>query len=85
MAATASSSTDVTQPKSATIQFINSQKGKSLPVADEYTFKLNKTTATTKYCKCTLNTCSVKIHTDLNGQLIKMSCDHSHLPEKEKN
>ncbi|CAF4836281.1 unnamed protein product, partial [Rotaria sp. Silwood2] len=50
---------------------------------NEYTFKLNKTTTTTKYWKCTYNGCSSKIHTDLNDKLIKTSDDHSHPAEKE--
>lgn len=53
-------------------------------VADEYIFKLNKTTTITKYWKCTLDQCLVKVHTNLNDQVIKMIDDHSHLPETEK-
>ncbi|CAF4208726.1 unnamed protein product, partial [Rotaria sordida] len=66
------------------ISFINSNKGKPLLVANNYVFKLNKTTTTTKYWICTLNGCSAKVHTDLNSQLIKTIGDHNHLAEKEK-
>ncbi|CAF5005451.1 unnamed protein product [Rotaria socialis] len=48
MAAAVTSSEDETQSKSPTISFINSQKGKQLLIANEYIFKLNKTTTTTK-------------------------------------
>ncbi|CAF3073065.1 unnamed protein product [Rotaria sp. Silwood2] len=71
-----------TQPK-LSISFIKSQKGKTLLVANEYVFKLNKTTTTTKYWKCTYNGCSSKIHTDLNDKLLKTIDDHSHPSEKE--
>ncbi|CAF3761809.1 unnamed protein product [Rotaria sordida] len=47
MAEAAASSSDTTQAKSPAISFINSDKEKSLLIADEYVFKLNKTTATT--------------------------------------
>ncbi|CAF4002007.1 unnamed protein product [Rotaria magnacalcarata] len=77
------SSEDETQSKSPTISFINSQKGKQLLIANEYIFKLNKTTTTTKYWKCVVNSCSAKIHTDLNGHLVKINDDHSHPSEKE--
>ncbi|CAF0816009.1 unnamed protein product [Rotaria sordida] len=60
MAEAAASSSDTTQAKSPAISFINSDKEKSLLIADEYVFKLNKTTATTKYWICTLNGCSTK-------------------------
>ena len=51
---------------------------------DKFIFKLNKTTKTTKYWICTLIECSAKIHTNLNDQLIKMTGEHCHPPEKEK-
>ncbi|CAF0893783.1 unnamed protein product [Rotaria sordida] len=47
MSEAAVSSVEVTRPKSPTISFINSNKGKSLLVANNYVFKLNKTTTTT--------------------------------------
>ncbi|CAF5015989.1 unnamed protein product, partial [Rotaria socialis] len=74
---------DETQSKSPTISFINSQKGKQLLIANEYIFKLNKTTTTTKYWKCVVNSCSAKIHTDVNGHLVKINDEHSHPSEKE--
>ncbi|CAF4800198.1 unnamed protein product, partial [Rotaria magnacalcarata] len=72
------------QAKSPAISFMNSNKGKPLLVADEYTFKLNKATATTKYWICTINGCAAKVHTDLTNLLMKTAGNHSHLPEKEK-
>ncbi|CAF2042089.1 unnamed protein product [Rotaria magnacalcarata] len=71
------------QAKSPAISFMNSNKGKPLLVADEYTFKLNKAT-TTKYWICTINGCAAKVHTDLTNLLMKTAGSHSHLPEKEK-
>ncbi|CAM4827788.1 unnamed protein product [Rotaria magnacalcarata] len=72
------------QAKSPAISFMNSNKGKPLLVADEYTFKLNKATTTTKYWICTINGCAAKVHTDLTNLLMKTAGNHSHLPEKEK-
>ena len=62
MATNLAISSDETQPK-LSISFIKSQKGKALLVASDYIFKLNKTTTTTKYWKCTNNGCSAKIRT----------------------
>ncbi|CAM4761249.1 unnamed protein product [Rotaria magnacalcarata] len=59
-------------------------KRKPLLVADDYTFKLNKTTTSTKYWICTINDCAAKVHTDLNNGLMKTVGYHSHLREKEK-
>ncbi|CAF2095873.1 unnamed protein product [Rotaria magnacalcarata] len=73
-----------TQAKFPSISFINSNKGKPLLVADDYTFKLNKTTTSTKYWICTINDCAAKVHTDLNNGLMKTVGYHSHLREKEK-
>ncbi|CAF0975357.1 unnamed protein product, partial [Rotaria magnacalcarata] len=70
--------------KSPAISFMNANKGKPLLVADEYTFKLNKATTTTKYWICTINGCAAKVHTDLTNLLMKTAGNHSHLPEKEK-
>ncbi|CAF4630986.1 unnamed protein product, partial [Rotaria socialis] len=78
MAAAVASSEDETQSKSPTISFINSQKGKQLLIANVYIYKLNKTTTTTKYWKCVVNSCSAKIHTDVNGHLVKINDEHSH-------
>ncbi|CAF2101064.1 unnamed protein product, partial [Rotaria magnacalcarata] len=83
MATAVASSEDEPQSKSPTISFINSQKGKQLLVANEYIFKLNKTTTTTKYWKCVVNSCSAKIHTDVHGHLVKINDEHSHPSEKE--
>ncbi|CAF2075222.1 unnamed protein product [Rotaria magnacalcarata] len=77
------SSEDETQSKSPMISFINSQKGKQLLIANEYIFKLNKTTTTRKYWRCVVNSCSAKIHTDVNGHLVKINDEHSHPSEKE--
>ncbi|CAF2248028.1 unnamed protein product [Rotaria magnacalcarata] len=57
--------------------------GKPLLVSDEYIFKLNKATATSKYWICAHTACSAKIHTNTNNQLTKMTGEHSHVPEKE--
>ncbi|CAF5163126.1 unnamed protein product, partial [Rotaria magnacalcarata] len=72
------------QAKSPAISFINLNKGKPLLVADDYTFKLNKATTTTKYWICTIKVCAAKVHTDSNNGLMKSVGTHSHLPEKEK-
>ena len=71
MSEAAVSSTEAVRPRSPVISFINSNKGKPLLVANNYVFKLNKTTTTTKYWICKLNGCAAKIHTNLNNQLIK--------------
>ena len=84
MSEAAVSSTEAVRPRSPVISFINSNKEKPLLVANNYVFKLNKTTTTTKYWICTLNGCAAKIHTNLNNQLIKTIGDHNHVPEKEK-
>ncbi|CAF4265967.1 unnamed protein product [Rotaria magnacalcarata] len=57
--------------------------GKPLLVSDEYIFKLNKATTTSKYWICAHTACSAKIHTNTNNQLTKMTGEHSHVPEKE--
>ncbi|CAF1573987.1 unnamed protein product [Rotaria magnacalcarata] len=72
------------QAKSPSISFINSNKEKPLLFADDYTFKLNKITTTTKYWICTIKDCATKVHTDSNNGLMKSVGNHSHLPEKEK-
>ncbi|CAF2124758.1 unnamed protein product [Rotaria magnacalcarata] len=72
------------QAKSPAISFINSNKGKSLLVADDYTFKLNKATTTTKYWICTIKDCAAKVHTDSNNGLMKTVGNRRHLPGKEK-
>ncbi|CAF1674237.1 unnamed protein product, partial [Rotaria magnacalcarata] len=72
------------QAKSPAISFINSNKGKPLLVADDYTFKLNKATITAKYWICTIKDCAAKVQTDSNNGLMKSVGNHSHLPEEEK-
>ncbi|CAF3976119.1 unnamed protein product [Rotaria sp. Silwood2] len=57
---------------------------KPLLVVDDYTFKLNKATTTTKYWICTINGCAAKVHTDSNNRLTKTVDNHNHLREKEK-
>lgn len=84
MSEATASSIEVIPANSIPISFIKSNKGKPLLVANNYLFKVNKTTATTKYWICTNSGCSAKIHTDLNNQLIKTTGDHNHAPEKEK-
>ncbi|CAF5227536.1 unnamed protein product [Rotaria magnacalcarata] len=63
---------------------MNSNKGKPLLVADDYTFKLNKATTSTKYWICTINGYAADVHTDLTNLLMKTVGYHSHLREKEK-
>jgi hypothetical protein len=65
------------------ISFIQSQKGKPLLVSNNYIYKLNKTTTTTKYWICAVNTCTAKIHMDLNDRFVRMTDDHCHPGEKE--
>ncbi|CAF1666654.1 unnamed protein product [Rotaria magnacalcarata] len=73
----------VNHSPSPVISFLKSQKGKPLLVSDEYIFKLNKATTTSKYWICAHTACSAKIHTNTNNQLTKMTGEHSHVPEKE--
>ena len=54
------------------MSFINSNKEKHLLVADDYAFKLNKATTTTKYWICISNGCTAKVHTDSNNRLVKI-------------
>ncbi|CAM4795816.1 unnamed protein product [Rotaria magnacalcarata] len=51
---------------------------------NDYTFKLNKATTTTKYWICTIKDCAAKVHTDSNNGLMKTVDNRSHLPRKEK-
>ena len=82
MAISIAHSTDENQLK-LSISYTKSQKGKHLLLANEYVFKLNKTTPTTKYWKYTFNDCSSKLHTNLDDKLLETIDDLSHLPEKE--
>ncbi|CAF2094422.1 unnamed protein product [Rotaria magnacalcarata] len=67
------------QAKSPAISFINSNKGKPLLVADDYTFKLNEATTATKYWICTINGCAAK------NTLLKLKCFslYAYLPTTE--
>ncbi|CAF2142341.1 unnamed protein product, partial [Rotaria magnacalcarata] len=56
---------------SSTMSFVLSQKGKPLLVMDDYVFRLNKTTNTTKYYRCENRDCTATAHTDLNNVLLK--------------
>ncbi|CAF4697461.1 unnamed protein product, partial [Rotaria sp. Silwood2] len=50
---------------------------------DDYTFKLNIATTTTKYWICTINGSAAKVHTDSNNRLMKTVDNDNHLREKE--
>ncbi|CAF1305350.1 unnamed protein product [Rotaria sordida] len=54
-------------------------------VIDNYVFKLNKTTTTTKYYRCEHRECDVTVHTDINNVLLKTEGNHCHVIEPEKN
>ncbi|CAF2855277.1 unnamed protein product [Rotaria sp. Silwood2] len=54
-------------------------------VIDDYVFKLNKTTTTTKYYRCEHRECDVTVHTDINDVPLKTKGDHCHVIEPEKN
>ncbi|CAF1562174.1 unnamed protein product [Rotaria magnacalcarata] len=60
------------------MSFVLSQKGKPLLVMDDYVFRLNKTTNTTKYYRCENRDCTATAHTDLNNVLLKVDADPSH-------
>ncbi|CAF1482963.1 unnamed protein product [Rotaria sordida] len=84
MTTTAPFSSNENEPSSSSVSFIQSQKGKSMLVLNNYIFKLNKTTTSTKYWICTFEECLVKVHTNTNDKLIKMVGEHCHLQESEK-
>ncbi|CAF4340278.1 unnamed protein product, partial [Rotaria magnacalcarata] len=67
-----------------TISFLVSQKGKPVSVKDNFIYKLNKTTNSTKYYRCAEQSCTVTLHTDLNDVLVKVKGDHSHPPEPDE-
>ncbi|CAM4872329.1 unnamed protein product [Rotaria socialis] len=67
-----------------TISFLVSQKGKPVLVKDNFIYKLNKTTNSTKYYRCAEQSCTVTLHTDLNDVLVKVKGDHSHPPEPDE-
>lgn len=66
------------------ISFINSQKGKLMIVIDDYIFKFNRQSKSTKHWICIFNGCSAKVHTTLENQLIDLVDIHNHPPEKEE-
>lgn len=66
------------------ISFLYSQKGKKILVMENFIFKLNKTTNTTKYYRCNDARCSFVVHTDLNDVLLKTKGEHCHPPEPEE-
>ena len=53
-------------------------------VIDDYMFKLNRESKTTKYWICTFGGCLSKVHTTLDNQLIEILEQHNHPSEKEK-
>ncbi|CAF3832306.1 unnamed protein product, partial [Rotaria sp. Silwood1] len=77
------SSLDDNISQSSVVSYIQSQKGKPLLVLDNCIFKLNKTTITTKYWTCTCIECSMKVHTNVNDQLVKIIGEHCHPTEQE--
>jgi len=66
------------------ISFIYSQKGKKMLVIDNFVFKLNKTTSSTKYYRCSDSCCTVIVHTDLEDNVLKIKDDHCRPPEPEE-
>lgn len=76
--------TDPVQLTTTNITFIKSQKGKPMIVIDDYIFKFNRESKTTKHWICTYTGCSSKIHTSLDNQLISVIDNHNHPSEKEK-
>lgn len=66
------------------VSFIVSQKGKPMLVMDNFVFKLNKTTSTTKYYRCEDPNCSMTLRTDMNNVITGTQGDHSHPPEPEQ-
>ncbi|CAF4832204.1 unnamed protein product [Rotaria socialis] len=70
--------------QSNTISFLVSQKGKPVLVKDNFIYKLNKTTNSTKYYRCADPNFTVTFHTDINDVLVKVKGDHSHPPEPDE-
>ncbi|CAF4051626.1 unnamed protein product [Rotaria sordida] len=66
------------------ISFIVSQKGKKMLNINNFIFKLNKTTGTTKYYRCEDSRCTVTARTDLQDTLLNIKGDHCHPPEPEE-
>jgi hypothetical protein len=69
-----------------TYSFVNSNKGKSLLVVDDYVFQQSgKATIPTTYWACQCKDCSAVAHTTtLTGILTKQKNDHCHPPIPEK-
>ena len=70
-------------PFSHPISFVMSQKGRKMVNIDSFIFKLNKTTNTKKYYRCTDLNCTVTLHTDLDDNILKINDEHLHPPEPE--
>ncbi|CAF4333282.1 unnamed protein product [Rotaria sp. Silwood2] len=66
------------------ISFIMSQKGKKMLNINNFIFKLNKTTSTTKYYRCEDSCCTVTARTDLEDIILNVKSDHCHPPEPEE-
>ncbi|CAF4455940.1 unnamed protein product, partial [Rotaria sp. Silwood2] len=66
------------------ISFIISQKGKKMLNINNFIFKLNKTTSTTKYYRCEDSRCTVTVRTDLEDNISNIKGDHCHPPEPEE-
>ncbi|CAF0891709.1 unnamed protein product [Adineta steineri] len=84
MAETLKSEPDTIQLIPPVISFIISQKKKPMLIMDDYLFKSNKGTTSTKYWICTFSGCPAKIHTTLNDVVEEIVNEHNHPPEKEK-
>ncbi|CAF3744495.1 unnamed protein product [Rotaria sordida] len=66
------------------ISFIISQKGKKMLNINNFIFKLNKITSTTKYYRCEDSCCTVTARTDLEDNILNIKGDHCHPPEPEE-
>ncbi|CAF3249819.1 unnamed protein product [Rotaria sp. Silwood2] len=51
---------------------------------NNFIFKLNKTTSTTKYYRCEDSRCTVTARTDLEDNILNIKGDHCHPPEPEE-
>ncbi|CAF2957994.1 unnamed protein product [Rotaria sp. Silwood2] len=51
---------------------------------NNFIFKLNKTTSTTKYYRCEDSCCTVTVRTDLEDTFLNINSDHFHPPEPEE-
>lgn len=68
----------------SSISFIYSNKGGSQLVHNGFVFKLNKSTSTKIYWKCTVTNCTARIHTDTNNNLLNTIGEHNHFLEPEE-